>query len=36
MDDMWTRIVEDLADRVSGPMKFRLILQPVMDSLLRR
>lgn len=28
--------LQNLADRVSGPMKFRLILQPVMDSLLRR
>lgn len=32
MDDMWTRIVENLIDRVSGPMKFRLLLQPVMAS----
>ena len=27
------RIVENLADRVSGPMKFRFILQPVMASI---
>jgi hypothetical protein len=27
------RIVQDLVDRVSGPMKFRLILQPVMASI---
>jgi hypothetical protein len=30
MEDMWTRIVENMADRVSGPMKFRVFLQPVM------
>jgi hypothetical protein len=30
MDEMWMRFVDDLADRVSGPMKFRLLLQPVM------
>lgn len=30
MDEMWMRFVENLADRVSGPMKFRLLLQPVM------
>jgi hypothetical protein len=30
MDDMWMRFVEDLTGRVSGPMKFRLVLQPVM------
>jgi hypothetical protein len=27
------RIAENLTDRVSGPMKFRLILQPVMASI---
>jgi hypothetical protein len=32
MDDMWMRIVTDLTDRVSGPMKFRLVLQPVMAA----
>jgi len=30
MDDIWMRFVENLADRVSGPMKFRLLLQPLM------
>ena len=30
MDDIWMRFVEDLIDRVSGPMKFRLVLQPMM------
>jgi hypothetical protein len=33
MDDMWMRFAENLTDRVSGPMKFRLILQPVMASI---
>jgi len=33
MDDFWTRIAGNLADRVSGPMKFRLVLQPIMASL---
>jgi len=30
MEDLLTRIFENLIDRVSGPMKFRLILQPLM------
>jgi hypothetical protein len=30
MEDILARICENLADRVSGPMKFRLILQPLM------
>jgi hypothetical protein len=33
MDDVFTRIAENLAARVSGPMKFRLILQPLMASI---
>lgn len=33
MDDIWMRIVDNLADRVSGPMKFRLLLQPVMAAI---
>ena len=32
MDDIWIRFVEHMWDRVTGPMKFRLILQPVMAS----
>jgi hypothetical protein len=32
MDDMWTRVVSQLVARVSGPMKFRLVLQPAMAS----
>ena len=30
MDDFLNRIFENLIGRVSGPMKFRLILQPLM------
>jgi hypothetical protein len=33
MDEVWMRIVENLSDRVTGPMKFRLLLQPVMASI---
>ena len=33
MDDIWMRIMENMADRVTGPMKFRLLLQPVMASI---
>src|SRR5258707_826621 len=33
MDEMWMRIASDLAARVSGPMKFRLVLQPVMAAI---
>lgn len=33
MEDIWIRIVENMTDRVSGPMKFRLVLQPVMAAI---
>jgi len=33
MDNMLIRIATDMADRVSGPMKFRLVLQPLMASI---
>lgn len=33
MDEIWMRIVENLTDRVSGPMKFRLLLQPLMATI---
>ena len=33
MEDIWMRIVENMTDRVSGPLKFRLLLQPVMASI---
>jgi len=32
MDEIWTRIVENLHGRVGGLMTFRLILQPLMAS----
>jgi hypothetical protein len=32
MDHMWTRVGTQLLARVSGPMKFRLVLQPLMAS----
>ena len=32
MHHIWIRIGSDLADRVSGPMKFRLVLQPLMAA----
>jgi len=30
MEDIWTRIAGNLMDRVSGPLRFRLLLQPTM------
>ncbi|MDO9596094.1 MAG: hypothetical protein Q7J47_00080 [Azoarcus sp.] len=33
MDDIWIRIIEHMSDRVSGPLKFRLLLQPVMAAI---
>ena len=33
IDDFVSRIAEDLVGRVSGPMKFRLLLQPVMAAI---
>jgi len=30
MDDVWARLLEHMTDRVTGPMKFRLVLQPLM------
>jgi hypothetical protein len=32
MHDFWMRFSEDLIDRVSGPLKFRLVLQPLMAA----
>ena len=32
MDDMWTRVGMHLIARVSGPMKFRFVLQPLMAA----
>lgn len=34
MDEIWARFSEDLIDRVSGPMRLRLIMQPLMASIL--
>src|SRR5215469_12639525 len=34
MDHMWARVGSDLLARVSGPMKFRLVLQPAMACFL--
>jgi hypothetical protein len=34
MDDLWTLLADNLHDRVSGPMKFRIVLQPIMATLL--
>lgn len=33
MEEIWMRIVQDMGDRVSGPMKFRMLLQPGMAIL---
>jgi len=33
MHDIWVRIVGNLADRVSGPMSFRFLLQPIMAAI---
>jgi len=33
MDEVWTRLGHDMVDRVSGPMKFRLVLQPTMAAI---
>jgi hypothetical protein len=33
VEDFLTRIGENLIDRVSGPLRFRLILQPLMASI---
>ena len=34
MDDLWFRITDSLADRASGPLHLRLVLQPVVASVL--
>jgi hypothetical protein len=33
MEDVWLRFAENMVNRVSGPMKFRLILQPTMAAI---
>jgi len=32
MRDIWMRFAENLLDRVSGPLSFRLVLQPLMAA----
>jgi hypothetical protein len=34
MDDLWQLIADQVSDRVSGPMKFRIVLQPLMATFL--
>ncbi len=34
MDEIWTRVWEDLVTRTTGPMWFRLYLQPLVASVL--
>ena len=34
MDEFWGRVSDNLIGRVTGPMKFRLVLQPLMASIL--
>ncbi len=34
MSDLWALIATQVSDRVDGPMKFRIVLQPVMASFL--
>ncbi len=33
MDDFWTRVADNMAARVTGPMQLRLLLQPIMASI---
>ena len=33
MDDFWTRVVDNMAARVTGPMQLRLLLQPIVASI---
>ncbi len=30
MEEIWTRLVENIIARLTGPMKFRILLQPLM------
>jgi hypothetical protein len=32
MSEVWTRVAENLKDRLGGPMSFRLVLQPVVAA----
>ena len=33
MDDIWSRIAENMVNRVSGPMRLRLFMQPTMAAI---
>ena len=33
MDDFWTRVVDNMAARLTRPMHLRLLLQPIMASI---
>jgi hypothetical protein len=33
MTEIWTRVAENLGDRLGGPMSFRFILQPVVAAI---
>ena len=32
MDDFWMRVIGNMSDRVTGPLRFRILLQPVMAA----
>lgn len=34
MDDLLARVWRDLLDRIEGPMKFRILIQPLMACIL--
>ena len=34
MDDFWTRVVDNMAARLTGPMPLRLLVQPLIASIL--
>ena len=34
MDDLWKLLADQLSDRVGGPLKFRIVLQPLMATFL--
>ncbi len=33
MDDFWTRVVDNMTARLTGPMQLRLLLQPLMAAI---
>ena len=33
MDDFWTRVFDNMAARLTGPMQLRLLLQPMMAAI---